>query len=52
MPYKRFKKTLYVKKNGKFTKKKTFASANKARTAMKRLEELEAAAKKKKAAVA
>jgi hypothetical protein len=37
MPYKRFKKTLYVKRGGKWTKKKTYPSANTARTAMRRL---------------
>ena len=37
MPYKRFRKTLYVKKRGKWTKKKTYPSANTARTAMRRL---------------
>ncbi len=37
MPYKRFRKTLYVKKRGKWTKKKTYPSANTARTAMTRL---------------
>ncbi len=46
MPYKRFRKTLYVKKRGKWTKKKTYPSANKARTAMTRLRALESHSKK------
>jgi len=37
MPYKRFKKTLYEKKGGRWTKTKTYPSANRARTAMTRL---------------
>lgn len=46
MPYKRFKKTLFVKKGGGWTKKKTYRSANKARTAMRRLSALESNSKK------
>ncbi|XOB40851.1 MAG: hypothetical protein ACKKMP_03120 [Candidatus Nealsonbacteria bacterium] len=46
MPYKRFRKTLYVKKRGKWTKKKTYPSANTARTAMTRLRALESGGKK------
>ena len=34
MPYKRFKKTLYKKVKGKWKKKKTYPSANKARKGM------------------
>ena len=41
MPYRRFKKTLYKKVRGKWKKKKTFSTANEARTAMKRLREKE-----------
>ena len=37
MPYKRFKKTLYKKVRGKWKKKKTYPTANKARRAMMRL---------------
>lgn len=35
MPYKRFRKTLYKKVRGKWTKKKTYPSAHKARKAMR-----------------
>jgi predicted metalloendopeptidase len=48
MPYKRFRKTLYKKVRGKWTKKKTFPSANKAREAMKRLRKLEESSKRKR----
>lgn len=41
MPYKRFKKTLFKKVRGGWTKKKTFPTANEARTAMRRLREKE-----------
>jgi hypothetical protein len=41
MPYRRFKKTLYKKVDGKWTKKKTFPSANRAREEMNRLREIE-----------
>lgn len=34
MPYKRFRKTLHKKVGGKWKKKKTYPSANKARAAM------------------
>ncbi len=46
MPYKRFKKTLYVKRGGKWTKKKTYPSANRARTAMTRLRAAESGPEK------
>ena len=41
MPYKRFKKTLHKKVGGKWKKKKTYPTANKARKAMMRLREKE-----------
>jgi len=41
MPYRRFKKTLYKRVRGKWRKKKTFPTANKAREAMERLREQE-----------
>ncbi|UZE93060.1 MAG: hypothetical protein ACKKMV_02785 [Candidatus Nealsonbacteria bacterium] len=41
MPYRRFKKTLHKKVRGKWKKKKTFPTANKAREAMRRLREKE-----------
>ena len=41
MPYKRFKKTLYKKVRGKWTKKKTYPTANKAREAMRLLRKKE-----------
>jgi hypothetical protein len=46
MPYRRFRKTLFRKKRGKWTKKKTYPSAKAASTAMKRLREKETAKSK------
>jgi len=47
MPYKRFKKTLFKKVRGKWKKKKTYPTANDARTAMKYYKEKELKKKKK-----
>ena len=49
MPYKRFRKTLYKKVGGKWKKKKTYPSANKARSAMMYYRAIEL--KKKKAQI-
>ncbi|MBD3208195.1 MAG: hypothetical protein GF370_01945 [Candidatus Nealsonbacteria bacterium] len=41
MPYKRFKKTLFKKVGGKWTKKHTYRSAKQAKDAKERLEKEE-----------
>lgn len=46
MPYKRFKKTLFKKVRGGWTKKKTFSTAHEARKAMRSLREKESMDKK------
>ena len=46
MPYKRFKKTVYKKARGKWTKQKTYPSANKARKSMLYLRAKEEKSKK------
>jgi hypothetical protein len=47
MPYKRFRKTLFEKKKGKWTKKHTYRSANQAREQMLRMRKKEARKKAK-----
>ncbi len=47
MPYKRFRKTLFEKKKGKWSKKHTYRSANQAREQMLRLKKIETRKKAK-----